>query len=43
MKQTIYEEIQRMTLLSRYDNSKTLSEQGEPTDPKNFLNRNKIN
>jgi hypothetical protein len=27
MKQTIYEEIQRMNLLSRYDNSKTLSEQ----------------
>jgi hypothetical protein len=27
MKQTIYEEIQRMALLSRYDNSKTLSEQ----------------
>ena len=31
MKQTIYEEIQRMNLLSRYDNSKTLSEQANPT------------
>jgi hypothetical protein len=30
MKQTIYEEIQRMNLLSRYDNSKTLSEQAIP-------------
>lgn len=33
MKQTIYEEIQRMSLLSKYDNSKTLSEQTSSITP----------
>jgi hypothetical protein len=42
MKQTIYEEIQRMTLLSKYDNSKTLSEQGSADINMDRLNKQQL-